>query len=212
MKILVTGFDPFAQDTINPSWEVVKRLAKTIDSAQIVPLMLPTSAYTSLERIKEALRLHQPDVILSIGQAKGRTAISVERIGININDFRIPDNNGKQYVQMPIFDDGPDAYFSDLPIYAMVKEIRKAGLPAEISNTAGTFVCNHVLYGVRYILAHTYPAKRSGFIHIPCLKEQATGTMPYMELSDMIKGITAAIRAIACEDGEMVSTQEGTLD
>lgn len=211
MKLLLTGFDPFGEDIINPSWEAVKRIPDRVGSIQIVRRMLPTCAYQSLQCIKEAINLEDPDVILSIGQAKGRAAISVERIGINVNDFRIPDNGQHQYVNEPIFQDGPDAYFSNLPIYAMVKGIQMAGIEAVISNTAGTFVCNHVLYGTRYMIEHEFPNKRSGFIHIPCLKEQVSDSTPYMELEDIITGLCAAIQAIA-EGDAVVNSSEGTLD
>ena len=147
MKILVTGFDPFGKESINPAIEAVKRLDDEIANAQIIKLEIPTIAHTSLAVIKQAIEDHEPDMVLSIGQAGGRSDITVERIGINIDDYRIADNGHQQPIDEKIFADGPDAYFVNLPIKAMVKSIRSAGIPASISNSAGTFVCNHVTYG-----------------------------------------------------------------
>lgn len=198
MKILVTGFDPFGGESINPAIESVKRLPDMIDGATIIKLEIPTVCHVSLEVIEEAIKKHDPDVILSIGQAGGRNEITVERIGINLDDCRIPDNAGKQIIDEPVYADGPDAYFVNLPIKAMVKAMRDAGIPADISNTAGTFVCNHVTYGVRYMIEHTYPKKRSGFLHIPYLPAQAVDkkSVASMDLDTIVKGITVAIEAI----------------
>lgn len=172
MKILVTGFDPFGKESINPAIEAVKRLDDEIANAQIIKLEIPTIAHTSLAVIKQAIEDHEPDMVLSIGQAGGRSDITVERIGINIDDYRIADNGHQQPIDEKIFADGPDAYFVNLPIKAMVKSIRSAGIPASISNSAGTFVCNHVTYGVRYLLEKRGKGQKSGFIHIPYLPSQ----------------------------------------
>ena len=198
MKILVTGFDPFGGEKVNPSIETVKLLADRIAGAEVVKLQIPTVCHKSLNVIDAAIKEFDPDVILSVGQAGGSPAIDVERVGINVDDARIPDNEGNQPVDEPIFPDGPDAYFSTLPIKAIVKAIREAGVPASVSNTAGTFICNHVLYGVRYLCEHRYPGKRSGFIHIPYLPEQVTDKPgePSMSQECMVKAITAAIQAI----------------
>ena len=198
MKILVTGFDPFGGEKINPAIESVKRLPDTIAGAEIVKLEIPTIIFKSLDKIDEAISKENPDVILSIGQAGGRSDITVERVGINCDDCRIADNGGNQPVDEKIFADGPDAYFSALPIKAMVENIKKAGIPASISDSAGTFVCNHVLYGVRYICETKYPGKKSGFIHIPFMTEQCVGrrNTPCMSLDDIVRGLTAAIEAI----------------
>ena len=199
MKILVTGFDPFGGEKINPAIESVKRLPDTIAGAEIVKLEIPTIIFKSLDKIDEAISRENPDFILSIGQAGGRSDITVERIGINCDDCRIPDNGGNQPIDEKIYADGPDAYFSALPIKAMVENIKKAGIPASISDSAGTFVCNHVLYGVRYICETKYPGKKSGFIHIPFMTEQCVGrrNTPCMSLDDIVRGLTAAIEAIA---------------
>ena len=198
MKILVTGFDPFGGEKINPAIESVKRLPDTIAGAEIVKLEIPTIIFKSLDKIDEAISKENPDVILSIGQAGGRSDITVERVGINCDDCRIADNGGNQPVDEKIFADGPDAYFSALPIKAMVENIKKAGIPASISDSAGTFVCNHVFYGVRHICETKYPGKKSGFIHIPFMTEQCVGrrNTPCMSLDDIVRGLTAAIEAI----------------
>ena len=153
---------------------------------------------TALKVIDEAIEKENPDVVLSVGQAGGRTDITVERIGINIDDCRIPDNAGQQIIDEPVFEDGPAAYFSNLPIKAMVARICEKNIPAAVSNTAGTFVCNHVLYGVRYIIETKYPGKRSGFIHIPFLPEQVIerANTASMSLSTIVEGLCAAIEAI----------------
>ena len=212
MKILVTGFDPFGGEKINPAIESVKRLPEVIGGAQIVKLEIPTVVHQSLAVIREAIRKEDPDMILSIGQAGGRPDITVERVGINVDDCRIADNAGNQPVDEPIYPEGPDAYFVTLPIKAMVKAMQEAGIPASVSNSAGTFVCNHVTYGVRYLIETEFPGKRSGFIHIPYLPSQAPTKkgMPSMELDTIVKGLIVAIEAMI-EHQEDVKITGGTI-
>ena len=205
MKILVTGFDPFGGEPINPAIESVKRLPDNIAGAEIIKLEIPTVRKKSLEKIEEAINEHNPDVILSIGQAGGRFDISIERVGINLDDFRIPDNEGNQTIDEPIFPDGENAYFVKLPVKAMVQNVQKNNIPASVSYTAGTFVCNHVLYGVLYLIEKKYNGKKSGFIHIPFLPEQVVDkrNTPSMELNTIVKGLTAAIEAIVKNDEDI---------
>ena len=205
MKILVTGFDPFGGEPINPAIESVKRLPDNIAGAEIIKLEIPTVRKKSLEKIEKAINEHNPDVILSIGQAGGRFDISIERVGINLDDFRIPDNEGNQTIDEPIFPDGENAYFVKLPVKAMVQNVQKNNIPASVSYTAGTFVCNHVLYGVLYLIEKKYKGKKSGFIHIPFLPEQVVDkrNTPSMELSTIVKGLTAAIEAIVKNDEDI---------
>ena len=205
MKILVTGFDPFGGEPINPAIESVKRLPDNIAGAEIIKLEIPTVRKKSLEKIEKAINEHNPDVILSIGQAGGRFDISIERIGINLDDFRIPDNEGNQIIDEPIFPDGENSYFVKLPVKAMVQNVQKNNIPASVSYTAGTFVCNHVLYGVLYLIEKKYKGKKSGFIHIPFLPEQVVDkrNTPSMELSTIVKGLTAAIEAIVKNDEDI---------
>lgn len=212
MKILVTGFDPFGGESINPAIESVKRLPDTIAGAEIIKMEIPTVFHKSINVIDEAIKEHDPDVILSIGQAGGRFDITVERIGINCDDARIADNEGNQMIDEPVFADGPAAYFVNLPIKAMVSEIQKAGIPASVSNSAGTFVCNHITYGVRHLVETKYPGKRSGFIHIPFLPNQVLDKkgQPSMALSTIIDGLSAAIKAIV-ENDKDVKVTGGTI-
>ncbi|MDD2214497.1 MAG: pyroglutamyl-peptidase I [Oscillospiraceae bacterium] len=199
MQILVTAFEPFGGDLVNAAGQAVQSLPEQlVGGISLQRLLLPTVRYQALQAIEAQLQSRQPDFIVSVGQAGGRSAISLERVGINLDDFRIPDNAGNQPADQPIFDDGPDAYFSTLPLRSMLAAVKAAGLPAEISHSAGTFVCNHVLYGVRHICARRYPAVRSGFIHVPCLPAQVLdrpGT-PSMSLTDITRGLTAALSAL----------------
>lgn len=212
MKILVTGFDPFGGEAINPAIESVKRLPDMIAGAQVIKLEIPTVVHKSLHVIEKAIEQYNPDMILSIGQAGGRSDLTVERIGINIDDCRIKDNEGNQPVDEPVYADGPAAYFVNLPIKAMVNEIRAAGIPSSISNSAGTFVCNHVTYGVRYMIDKKFKGKKSGFIHIPYLPQQVIdkANQPSMDLDVIVKGLTAAIYAMVTYE-EDVKTTGGTI-
>ena len=202
MKILVTGFDPFGGEKINPALETIKRLPDTILGAQIIKLEIPTVVGKSLAKIKEAVEKENPDVVLSIGQAGGRSEITVERVGINIDDCRIPDNEGNQPIDEPVVKGGPAAYFVTVPIKAIVENRKAHNIPASISNTAGTFICNHVCYGVAHLAAARTAAgkpMKSGFIHIPFLPEQVIGKpalTPSMSLETIINGITHALEAI----------------
>ena len=208
MKILVTGFDPFGGEPINPAIESVKKLPDNIAGAQIIKLEIPTVKGKSIKKIEKAIEEHNPDVILSIGQAGGRFDISVERVGINLDDFRIPDNEGNQTIDESIFPDGENAYFVDLPVKAMVKNIQKNKIPASVSYTAGTFVCNHVLYGTLYLVNIKYKGKKAGFIHIPFLPQQVIDkkNTPSMELNTIVKGLIAAIEAIVKNDKDIKET------
>ena len=202
MKILVTGFDPFGGEKINPALETIKRLPDTILGAQIIKLEIPTVVGKSLAKIKEAVEKENPDVVLSIGQAGGRSEITVERVGINIDDCRIPDNEGNQPIDEPVIKGGPAAYFVTVPIKAIVENVKAHNIPASISNTAGTFICNHVCYGVAHLAAARTAAgkpMKSGFIHIPFLPEQVIGKpalTPSMSLETIVSGITHALEAI----------------
>lgn len=208
MKILVTGFDPFGGEKINPSIEAVKKLPDTIAGAEIIKLEIPTVIGKSVDKIREKIEEVHPDAVLSIGQAGGRPDITVERIGINCDDCRIKDNEGNQPIDEKVAEDGPAAYFSTLPIKAMVKNIKDGGVPASVSNTAGTFICNHVLYGALHLQATKYKAMRVGFIHIPFLPEQVVEkkNMPSMALETIVKGLTLAIEAIVDNDTDIKIT------
>ena len=146
MKVLITGFDPFGGESINPALEAVKMLPDAIAGAEIVKLQIPVVTGRSIQKVHEKMQEIQPDIVISIGQAGGRFGVTPERVAINITDARIPDNDGNQPIDEPIFADGDTAYFSNLPVKAMVQAIKDAGYPASLSNTAGTYICNHVMY------------------------------------------------------------------
>lgn len=198
MKVLITGFDPFGGESINPALEAVKKLPDTIEGAEIIKLEIPTVFRKSLEKIEENIIKFNPDVVISIGQAGGRFGITPERVAINIDDARIPDNETNQPIDIPIFEDGDTAYFTTLPIKAMVKEMQDNGIPSSVSNTAGTFVCNHVMYGVLYMAAKKYPNIKAGFIHVPYIPSQVVTkpNQPSMSTEDITKGLTLCIKAI----------------
>lgn len=198
MKVLITGFDPFGGESINPALEAVKKLPDTIEGAEIIKLEIPTVFRKSLEKIEENIIKLNPDVVISIGQAGGRFGITPERVAINIDDARIPDNETNQPIDIPIFEDGDTAYFTTLPIKAMVKEMQDNGIPSSVSNTAGTFVCNHVMYGVLYMATKKYPNIKAGFIHVPYIPSQVVTkqNQPSMSTKDIIKGLTLCIKAI----------------
>lgn len=206
MKILLTAFDPFGGDTINPALEAVKKVRANVGGAEIVKMMVPTVFGKAHEHVYEAMKKEQPDVTLCIGQAGGRFDITPERVAININDARIMDNEGNQPIDTPIFDDGEPAYFSNLPIKAMVERIRKAGIPASVSNTAGTFVCNNLMYGVLYHIAKEFPDMRGGFMHVPFIPSQVVNrsNTPAMSLETIVAGIEAALEAIVENDSDIV--------
>ena len=171
--VLITGFEPFGGESVNPSWEVVSSLDNAIiGGCRVIARQLPCVFGESLAVLNAAIDALSPSLVLAVGQAGGRTDITVERVAINVDDARIADNQGQQPVDVPVVADGPAAWFSTLPIKAMVMAMRNAGIPASVSQTAGTFVCNHVMYGLLHKLRDA-PAVKGGFIHIPYLPQQA---------------------------------------
>ena len=191
MKLLITGFDPFGGGEINPSWEAVRRLPDRIGEYELCKLQIPTIYGIAAETVLQAAEGFAPDVIICVGQAGGRAAVTPERIGINVRAAKIPDNAGNQPVEQPVVAGGPDGIFSTLPVKAMVDGITGAGLPGAVSNSAGTFVCNDVLYTLLYHYQNT--AVRVGFVHVPWLPEQGTPNLP---LEDTIKALELAILAL----------------
>ena len=197
-KLLLTAFTPFDGERINPALEAMKLVKDKIGNLLIVKLEVPTVFGKSIDTVREAIERERPDFVLSIGQAGGRAEITPERVAINLDDARIPDNEGNQPIDEPIFPDGENAYFSTLPVKAMVEAIRKEGLPSSLSNSAGTYVCNHLMYGILYYL-NKRPGIKAGFIHVPYIPEQTKNKkeMPALELSEIVRGLEAAITAIA---------------
>ena len=215
MKVLLTAFDPFGEDKVNPALEAVKLVPSKIGTVDIVKLEVPTVFRKSIDKVVEAMKEEKPDVVLCIGQAGGRFDITPERVAINVDDARIKDNEGNQPVG-PIYEDGENAYFATLPIKAMVQKIRDAGLPSSVSNTAGTFVCNHLMYGVLYHIAKSFPSIRGGFIHVPFIPAQVVdrpSPSPSLSMDDIAKGLEEAIKAIAesteQRSGEDLNSHEG---
>ena len=194
-KVLITGFEPFGGERLNPSWEVVKQLNDMeLVGTRIVARQLPCVFGAALEALNAAIDEVQPVMVLAIGQAGGRTDITIERVAINVDDARIPDNQGQQPVDEPIVAGGPAAYFSTLPIKARVSSMREAGIPAAVSQTAGTYVCNHVMYGLLHRLSGQREVK-GGFIHIPYLPEQAAAHpgAPSMAASTVLFALELAV-------------------
>lgn len=197
--VLLTGFDAFGGESLNPSWLAVEALdGESIAGRRIVAAQLPTSFARGPRALRAAIRRHAPELVLCVGQAGGRAQISLERIAINIDDARIADNDNAQPVDKPIVRDGPAAYFSTLPIKAMFAALREADIPAEISQTAGTFVCNRVFYALMHALAEDGTARggiRGGFVHIPYLPEQAARHpgAPALSLGIVVAGLRIAI-------------------
>lgn len=212
MKIIVTGFDPFGGEAINPALETIKSLPKTIAGTEIIIVEVPTVFDKAARVLEEKMAEHEPDAVLCIGQAGGRADLTPERVAINQDDARIPDNEGQQPIDRTIRPDGPAAYFSTLPIKAMVEAIRSVGIPASVSNTAGTFVCNHLMYQALYLTEKRFPNTKAGFLHIPYLPEQVVDKpgLPSMSLETIVKGIEAAISAmVAYADKEDIKTVGG---
>lgn len=193
-RLLITGFDPFGGAAVNPSWMAVERLPEQIGECVLCKLQIPTVFGKAATVVLEMARQFCPDTILCVGQAGGRSAVTPERIGVNIRDARIPDNAGNQPRGEFVDLQGPAAYFSTLPVEAMAQAIREAGVDATVSNSAGAFVCNDVLYS----LLHHYDgtAVRVGFIHVPYLPEQGA---PSMELEQIVRALEAAITLITKE-------------
>ena len=203
--VLLTGFEPFNQAAINPAWEAVRALEGWCGTGFRVEVrQLPCVFGQAIAAITQAVDVLQPDIVIAVGQAGGRPDISVERVAINVDDASILDNAGLQPVDTSIVADGPAAYFSTLPIKAIVRALREQGLVAGVSQTAGTFVCNHVFYGLMHHLAGR--AVKAGFIHVPFLPEQAQGRPdhpPSMALEDIIKGIRTAVEITLAVDTDL---------
>lgn len=201
--VLLTGFDAFGGEDLNPSWQVAQALhGQTLPTPQgpapIVAVRLPCVFGAALARLQQALAEHRPQLVLALGQAAGRCDFSLERVAINVDDARIADNAGARPIDEPVVPGGPVGYFSSLPIKAMVAALRQAGLPASVSQSAGTFVCNHVFYGLMHAL-RGQPAVRGGFMHLPLLPEQAAAHpgQPSLPLPTLVQGVALALATAA---------------
>ena len=211
--VLVTGFDPFEGESMNPSWEICTQLPREIAGMRVETARIPCEFRRAIEVAAAAIDTHKPSLVICLGQAGGRTHVGVERVAINVDDARIPDNAGAQPVDEKIATSGPPAYFATLPVKAMAVAMRKVGVPAEVSNTAGTFVCNHLMYGVLHYLVGTGSHARAGFIHVPYADEQVRERrgVPSMAIATMVRGIEAAIAAAATTTTDL-AVVEGALD
>lgn len=197
MKVLVTGFEPFGGEALNASIEAVRRLPRRIGAMEIVTAELPTSYSRSIPALEAAIARSSPDLVLCVGQAGERAALCVERVAVNLQDARFPDNDGARPADVPVVAGGRAAYLSTLPVRAAVAALHAAELPAQLSMSAGTFVCNHVFYGLMRLGAARKPPLRGGFLHVPCLPGQAAPGAPSMPLDDIVRGIVTVLESAA---------------
>jgi pyroglutamyl-peptidase len=209
VRILVTGFEPFGGQSLNPSWEVARALhGLTLPGAQVTAVQLPCVFAQALPVLQQALATHSPDIVLALGQAEGRCDFSVERVAINVMDARITDNAGAQPIDVPVIARGPAAYFSTLPIKSLVAGLKAAGFPASVSQTAGTFVCNQVFYALQHTLAGQ--GVHSGFVHLPLLPEQAAHwpgpVLPSWPVGLQVAGVKQALALL------LLQRQQGLAD
>ena len=203
MKILITGFEPFGGESVNPAYEAVKLLPDMAGDIQIVKMEIPTVFGEAGKVVETGILQHQPDAVICVGQAGRRADIGVESVAINLVEASIPDNAGNQPMDVKVQEDGDTAYFATIPVKAMVKNIKDHGIPASISYTAGTYVCNSVMYDLLYLIDRKYPSIRGGFIHVPYATEQGVGKpvgTATMELSTISKALLYALEAVAGED------------
>jgi pyroglutamyl-peptidase len=205
-KILFTGFEPFDQDRVNPSWEAVSLLPERIGEVTIVKRRMPVEYDTVALLLLQAIEEEKPDAVLCVGQAGGRAKLTPEMVAINLKDASIPDNAGKSFGGEPICKDGPAAYFATVPVKTIAAAMADAGVPAGVSYTAGTYVCNNIMYHLLHLLEEKYPDVQGGFIHIPYSCEQVLdrpSSTPSLPLERMAKGLEAAALAVgkALEEG-----------
>ena len=208
--VLVTGFDPFGGSAVNPSWDAVHALhGREIAGHRVTGGEIPTIFGASLQRLEALMEEVQPRLVICTGQAGGRGSISLERVAINVNDARIPDNLGARPIDVPVVADGPAAYFTSLPIKAMLQALLDAGVRAEVSQTAGTFVCNQTFYGLMHLLERPrWQGVRGGLIHVPWLPQQG---QPSMRLEDLVRGLEIAI-ACALSTHHDIRKEAGALN
>lgn len=214
MKVLITGFEPFNKEKINPSAEAVKLLPETIKESVIIKKILPTVFNESFEKLKSVIEKENPDIVICVGQAGGRDKITIERVAINVDDASIPDNKGNTPIDKIIQKDGENSYFSSLPIKAIIKNLNDNNVECGISNTAGTFVCNHIMYQSLYFSKISKRNYKTGFIHIPYIKEQVVDkkNIPFMELNKIAKGLYLTINTcIEFYNKEDINLSNGTI-
>ncbi|AOP47151.1 pyroglutamyl-peptidase I [Streptomyces lydicus] len=206
-RVLLTGFAPFDGETVNPSWQAVRAAAAEPPAGiEVSAVELPCVYGASVAVLRAAIEEARPEIVVCVGQAGGRPDITVERVAINVDDARIPDSSGAEPIDEPIVPGGPAAYFATLPVKACVAAVRAAGLPASVSNTAGTFVCNHVFYGLAHLLATELPGVRGGFVHVPYVPEQVTDrSQPSLPAAAVTRALQEIMVAAAhtCTDARL---------
>lgn len=205
MKVLITGFDPFGGESINPGWEAIKKMKDNIDGIEVIKLEIPTVFRKSAEKLYEGIEHHKPDAVICVGQAGGRFDMSIERVAINIDDGRIADNEGIQPIDTVIYEDGEAAYFATLPIKGMVQDMKEAKIPASVSNTAGTFVCNHIMYCLLHYVKKNNLNIKGGFVHVPYITEQVVEKkgVPYMEVSTITRALEVCVASLKKYDTDI---------
>ncbi|WP_447005298.1 pyroglutamyl-peptidase I [Saccharothrix isguenensis] len=209
MDVLLTGFDPFDGEDTNPSWDAAVAVEPT--GYRLATLRLPCAFGDAITELRAALATRHYDLVVSVGQAGGRSGITPERVAVNLDDARIPDNAGAQPIDEPVVPGGPAAYFTGLPVKACVAALQAEGIPASVSHTAGTFVCNHVFYGLMHLVATEYPGLRAGFVHVPFSPAQAEGRdLPSLPVATTAKALDLVIRTSLSTPTDLRTTA-GTL-
>ncbi|MET7991436.1 pyroglutamyl-peptidase I [Amycolatopsis sp. NPDC005232] len=208
MTVLLTGFAPFGSSAVNPSWQAALLVASRRDD--VISVELPVEFEASLPALRAAIEEHRPSLVVCAGEAGGRVAVTPERVAINLIDARIPDNAGAQPIDVPVIADAPAAYFTTLPVKAAVAAIQAEGVPAAVSHTAGTYVCNQVFFGLMHLLAHDFPAVRGGFVHVPSAPEQVEAG-PSLDVRLSATALDAVITA-ALTTADDLDVSAGTLN
>ncbi|MFJ8824565.1 pyroglutamyl-peptidase I [Streptomyces sp. NPDC102467] len=209
-RVLLTGFEPFGGESVNPSWQAAELVAAAPpDGLAVTAVQLPCVFGESLTALRSAVERVRPELVVCLGQAGGRTGVTVERVAINVDDARIPDNAGAQPIDEPVVPGGPAAYFSSLPVKACVAAMRGAGVPTALSNTAGTFVCNHVAYGLGHLLATELPGVRGGFVHVPWAPSQVPDGNAAALPAELVATGIRALLAVAAETTTDIRVTEG---
>ncbi|MER5265826.1 pyroglutamyl-peptidase I [Actinosynnema sp. NPDC002837] len=209
MEVLLTGFEPFGGEVTNPSWDAVDAVRP--DGYRLTKLRLPCVFDESIAVLRDALAAHRPDLVVCVGQAGGRVGITPERVAVNLDDARIPDNAGAQPIDEPVVRGGPAAYFTGLPVKACVAAVAAEGIPASVSHSAGTFVCNHVFYGLMHLIATEHPHVRGGFVHVPFSPEQAeAGGHPSLPVATTARALKLIVRTSLAASTDLHVTA-GTL-
>jgi pyroglutamyl-peptidase len=212
MKVLVTGFDPFYGEKVNPAYEAVKLLPDTIKGAEIIKLEIPTVFSKSGPAVEAGIKENEPDIVINVGQAGGRSCVTVERVAINLIEATIPDNEDEQPMDVPVQEDGEPAYFATIPVKAVIQNVRDHGIPCSMSYSAGTYVCNNVMYNTLYMASTKYKNIKAGFIHVPYSDDQVvdkTYGTPSMTLTTIAKALEYAIEAVI-ENKEDIEMATGT--